>query len=152
MTNQLDLTYQNNTLNLNRLWLYSKISLGFLLAVTIFSSVVEVSPVLNISNIALCMLFLLTLILVKLRKKQAPLIKIEDHALHYFCPVKKELVIIPAHEITQVTSRFCELQIHTQQHTHCLNLKMIKQERNRWEIKEMIRKLALENEKQACNF
>ncbi|MGI4751289.1 MAG: hypothetical protein ACRYFB_11710 [Janthinobacterium lividum] len=88
----------------------------------------------------------------KFKKKQATFVTIEDRKLHYFCPVKKEVVTIPTHEIIKVTTQFCELQIHTSDRTHCLNLNNIKQETTRWEIKEMIRKLALENGNRVVNF
>ena len=100
---------------------------------------------LNISNMVLCLLFIVAILLVKFARKQVPFIKIEDSNVYYFCPVKKEAVMISGNEITKVTTQFCELQIHTTTRTHCLNMDKIKQEQQRWEIKEMIKKIAHEN-------
>ncbi len=145
MTNQLNLTYQNNVLNLNRLWWSSILVLSFLVLITLWSSVTELPASFNLSNMALCLLFMVAILLVKFKRKQVPFVKIEGQQLQYFCPVKKALVMIPANEITSVTTQFCELQIHTTGRTHCLNMNKVKQEKQRWEIKEMIRKLAVEN-------
>ena len=152
MNHQLNLTHQTDALNWNRLWLYSKIFLSFLIVITIISSFAEVPSVFCISNIALGILFIVVLLVLKFKKKQVAFIKFEDNNVYYFCKVKKEAVVIPASEIINVTTRFCELQIHTINQTHCINMDKIKQETQRWEIKEMIRKLALKNGNQACNF
>jgi hypothetical protein len=98
------------------------------------------------------LLFAIGFLVTRFKGKPLNFVKIEENNLQYYCPVKKELVVIPVQDITNITSRFCELQIHTTNRTHCLNLNQIKQEQQRWEIKEMIKKLALENEKRACNF
>lgn len=152
MTNQLNLVPTQNTLNWTKLWLFSKIFLSLLIVVTLLSSVAEMPSVFYISNIVLCVLFITAIVLVSLNKKRAPLVKIADNNVYYLCPVTKEAVTIPASEIIKVTTQFCELQIHTSTRTHCLNMDKIKQESQRWEIKEMIKKLVLENEKRACGF
>lgn len=152
MTNQLNITHQNSTLNWTKLWFFSKIFLSVLIAVTIFSSITEIPSAFYLCNIVLCLLFLITMIVVKFKKKQISFININHNQLEYFCPVKKELVTIRANEITKVTTQFCELQIHTINRTHCLNMEKIKQESQRWEIKEMIKNLVVENEKRACGF
>lgn len=150
MTNQLNLSQQN--LNWTKLWMWSKIFLVCLIATTLLSSVATLPANFYLSNIAILILFLLGLFLLKLKRKQIPFVKIEDRQLQYFCVVKKEKVSIPLSEIIKVTTQFCELQIHTSSHTHCLNLNHIKEEKQRWEIKEMIRKLAPENGNKVINF
>ena len=152
MTNQLNLVPTQNALNWTKLWLFSKIFLSLLIVVTLLSSVAEMPSVFYISNIVLCVLFIAAIVLVSLLKKRAPLVKIADNNVYYLCPVTKEAVTIPASEIIKVTTQFCELQIHTSTRTHCLNMDKIKQESQRWEIKEMIKKLVLQNEKKACGF
>lgn len=124
----------------------------FLIAATLLSSVITLPAIFYLSNIAFLLLFSAGLFLLIIKRKQTPFVKIEDRQLQYFCVVKKELVTIPADEIIKVTTQFCELQIHTSSRTHCLNLKHIKEEKQRWEIKEMIRKLALENGNRVVNF
>ncbi|MVN22683.1 hypothetical protein [Mucilaginibacter arboris] len=147
MTNQLNLTHQANSLHWEKFWLFSKIFLAFLIGITLLSSFTTVPSGFYVSNMALCLLFVVAVLVVKFKRKQVPFIKIEADKLQYFCQVKKELVVIPVNEITNITTRFCELQIHTQVCTHCLNMDQIKQETQRWEIKEMIRKLAVEKGK-----
>lgn len=152
MTNQLNVNYRNVNANLNKLWLFSIIFLSVLVFITLFSSITILSASFYLSNIALCLLFVIVVLIVKSKNRQVAFVKIEEDNLQYFCPIKKEVVVIPVQEIINITTRFCELQIHTSNRTHCLNLDKIKQEQQRWEIKEMIRKLALKNEKRAVNF
>lgn len=152
MTNQLNFAPAHNALNWNKLWLFSKIFLSLLVIATLLSSVAEMPSVFYVSNMVLCVLFIVTILLVSLVKKRTPLVKIADNNVYYLCPVTKEAITIPANEIIKVTSQFCELQIHTSTRTHCLNMDKIKQESQRWEIKEMIKKLVLKNEKRACGF
>ena len=152
MTNQLNLNYRNANANLNKLWLYSSIFLSALVLITLCSSVAILPAAFYLSNMVLCLLFIIVVVVLKFKKKQVTLVKIEENQLQYFCPIKKETVMIPTNEITKVTTQFCELQIHTYNRTHCLNLKKIKQEQQRWEIKEMIKKFAAENEQRASEF
>jgi hypothetical protein len=152
MTNQLNLASSQNALNWTKLWLFSKVFLSFLIVITLYSSVAEMPSAFYVSNMVLCVLFIAAITLVKLNKKQAPFVKIADNNVYYLCPVTKEAVTIPANEILKVTTQFCELQIHTANRTHCLNMDKIKQESQRWEIKEMIKQLVLENEKRASGF
>lgn len=152
MTNQLNMSYQNSTLNWTKHWLWSKIFLVCLIAATLLSSVITLPAMFYLSNIAILLLFSAGLFLLIIKRNQTPFVKIEDRQLQYFCVVKKEIVTIPADEIIKVTTQFCELQIHTFNRTHCLNLNHIKEEKQRWEIKEMIRKLAPENGNRVVNF
>jgi hypothetical protein len=152
MTNQLHANHKNVNANLNKLWLYCTIFLSVLVLITLISSASILPTAFYLVNIALCLLFAIGFLVTRFKGKPLNFVKIEENNLQYYCPVKKELVVIPVQDITNITSRFCELQIHTTNRTHCLNLNQIKQEQQRWEIKEMIKKLALENEKRACNF
>ncbi len=152
MTNQLNLNYRNANANLNRLWFYSILFLAFLVAITFVASFAEIPSTIYAFNMALCLLFIMAILIVNFKKKHAPFVKIENNQLQYLCPVKRELVVIPIDEITKVSTQFCELQVHTSNRTHCINLNKIKQEKQRWEIKEMIRKLAVQNDNRACNF
>ena len=152
MTNQLNISPQNHYLNWAKLWLYSKIFLVCLFVSTLLSAVASTSPAVYLVNIAFLMLLLSGLFLLKLKKSQTPFIYVEDGQLHYFCRTKKENISIPVREIVKVTSQFCELQIHTGNHTYCLNLNNIRQEKQRWEIKEMIKKLAPAETNKVVNF
>ncbi|RYY06701.1 MAG: hypothetical protein EOP43_05540 [Sphingobacteriaceae bacterium] len=152
MTNQLNFSPTHNALNWNKLWLFSKIFLSVLVIITLLSAFAEMPSVFYISNMVLCTLFVAIIVLISFIKKRAPLLKIADNNVYYLCPVTKEAVTIPASDIIKVTTQFCELQIHTSTRTHCLNMDKIKQESQRWAIKEMIKKLVLENEKRVSGF
>lgn len=152
MTNQLNSSYKNANANLSKLWVYSTIFLSVLVLITFFSSVSVLPPAFYLTNLVLGLLFVVTVVIIKLKNKPEEFVKIEENNLQYYCPIKKELIIIPVQEITNITTHFCELQIHTLNRTHCINLNKIKQEQQRWEIKEMIKEIALKNDKRACNF
>ena len=152
MTNQLNISQQNTFLSWTKLWFLSKIFLVSLLMLTMFSSFITTFSTVYIFCFGLVILFLLAFFLLKFNRKQTAIVKVENQQLHYFCPVKKEKISIPVLEIMKVTSQFCELQIHTANRTYCLNLNNIKQEKQRWEIKEMIKKLAPATPSQAVNF
>jgi hypothetical protein len=152
MTNQLNFASAPNTANWTKLWLYSKIFLLVLVMITLLSSVADMPSAFYASNMVLCVVFIITVILIGFVKKRSPLVKIADNNVYYISPVTKEVVTIPVNEIIKVTSQFCELQIHTATKTHCINMEQIKHESKRWEIKEMIKKLVLEKEKRASGF
>jgi len=147
MTDQLNLNPQNTALNWTKFWLYSKLFLSLLITVTLLSFIATMPSLFFVYKLAIAVLCVVMIVLLKFKRKPIHFVKIEANKLQYFCPVKKELVVIQVNEITNITTRFCELQIHTTNRTHCLNLNHLKQEKQRWEIKEMIRKLAVEN----CN-
>ncbi|RYE22362.1 MAG: hypothetical protein EOP42_24530 [Sphingobacteriaceae bacterium] len=151
MTNQLNISAQNASSNWTKFWFISKIFLVLLFAVLLFSALSGTFSVPTVFYAGLPVLFLLAFFMIKLNRKQTQFIKVENQQLHYFCPVKKEKISIPISEITKVTSQFCELQIHTSNRTYCLNLNNIREEKQRWEIKETIKKL-VPNTKQAVNF
>ncbi len=151
MTNQLNISPQNVNSNWTKLWMFCKILLFCLLAILVFTAVVAAIPTLYILGFGLMILFLSIFFLLKLNRKPGLIVKVENQQLRYFCPVKKEKIIIPTSEIVKVTSQFCELHIHTFNHTYCLNLNNIRHEKQRWEIKETIKKLVPETNR-AVNF
>ncbi|RYE27347.1 MAG: hypothetical protein EOP42_19335 [Sphingobacteriaceae bacterium] len=151
MTNQLNISNQNANSGWTKLWFLSKILLVSLLAVTLLSTVTLKFPLIYVFSFGLVILFLLAFFLLKFNRKQTAIFRTDNQQLRYFCPVKRENVIIPIPEIIKVTSQFCELQIHTCNKTYCLNLNNIKQEKQRWEIKEMVKNLVPAAD-QAVNF
>lgn len=152
MTNQLNISPQNISSNWTKLWLLSKILLFSLLAILLFTAIVAAIPTVYIFGFGLMILFLSVFFLLKQNRKPAVTVKVENQHLQYFCPVKKETISIQTSEIVKVTSQFCELQIHTPDHTYCLNLNNIRQEKQRWEIKETIKKLVPNEPKKAVNY
>lgn len=75
-------------------------------------------------------------------KNQVPFIMIQDSKLEYFCPEKNKIITVFANDITNITTRFFELRIHTAEKVHSINLEQVTEEKTRWEIKEMIKQLA----------
>ena len=71
------------------------------------------------------------------------LIKVGQDSLQYFSGEKDEMIEIAAEDIVKVSTRFCELQVHTKDNTiHRISMASIKKEQARWEIKEMVKQLA----------
>jgi len=151
MTNQLNL--QRNEKSIwAKLWFLSKVFLLSFITIILVAAALAAIPTIYVFSIGVIILFLLAIFGFKRSIKQSVKVKVENQHLKYFCPVKKENIIIPTSEIINVTSQFCELQIHTSNHTYCLNLNSIRQEKQRWEIKEMIKKLVPNQENKAVNF
>ncbi len=73
------------------------------------------------------------------RRHKVPFVEIAEGTLSYFDTGKGEMVSVPIEEITHISTRFCELNVHTAENIHSLNLDLIRSEKARWEIKEMIR-------------
>ncbi len=149
MTNQLNITHQSSNVNWTRFWLFSKLFLSFLIITTIFSSLNYVISAFLILNILLGLLFMAAIFFIKFKTKKTEFVKITENKLQYFCQVKKEVILIPINEITNVRSHFCELEIHTYNRTYCINLNPIKEEKQRWEIKEMIKRVTVEKSNRA---
>lgn len=77
-----------------------------------------------------------------IRKRiKMPFIEITDGTLNYFDTETEEIVAVCAKDITHITTKLCELRIHTNEQVHLVNLKVIRNEKTRWEIKEEIRKM-----------
>jgi hypothetical protein len=85
---------------------------------------------------------LIAVVMLVTRRPKVPFVEIADGTLRYFDTEKGEMISVHVDEITHISTRFCELNIHTPEHTHKLNLDLIRSEKTRWEIKEMIRDIA----------
>ncbi|SKB63564.1 hypothetical protein [Daejeonella lutea] len=79
--------------------------------------------------------------LVLSRRQKIPFVEISNGTMTYFDTVKGELISLPVNDITHISTRFCELNVHTANNVHSLNLDLIRSEKARWEIKEMIREM-----------
>ena len=78
----------------------------------------------------------------QLRKTQkVSFIEIRDKTLSYFDTESEETVKISAGKITHISTKLCEQRVHTNERVHLVNLKVIRNEKKRWEIKEKIRTL-----------
>ena len=84
----------------------------------------------------------LTLLLRQFRKTQkVSFIEIRDKTLNYFDTEREEIVKVAAQDITHISTKLCELRVHTNERVHLVNLNVIRNEKKRWEIKEKIRTL-----------
>jgi hypothetical protein len=142
MTYQLDITHYRSSTNDARLWMYSKIFLSLLFLSTLAVAFYFTFPALSLLNVALGLVFLAGLIKIGSKRLRVPFVQIADGTLNYFDPAKGEMISVCAKEITHISTRFCELQVHTHDTIHSLNLGLIRNEQTRWEIKEMIREMA----------
>lgn len=142
MTYQLHITHYRSNPNDARLWLYCRIFLALLLLNTLGVAFKLTMPVLSLVNVFLSVVFLVVLLRIGNKRYRVPFVQIEDDVLNYYCPEQEEMIAVSAKEITGISTRFCELQLHTPDRVHSLNLGLIRQEKTRWEIKEMIRQMA----------
>lgn len=142
MTYQLDITHYRSSNNDARLWKYSKIFLSFLFLSTLTVAFYFTFPALSLLNVALGLVFLAGLIKISSKRLRVPFVQIADGTLNYFDPAKGEMISVSAKDITNISTRFCELHVHTHDTIHSLNLGLIRNEKTRWEIKEMIREMA----------
>ncbi|HYK77926.1 MAG TPA: hypothetical protein VEV16_13190 [Daejeonella sp.] len=140
MTYQLFITHYRSDSNDARLWMYAKIFLSLLFFTTL-GAIFKFGPILSFANVVGCMIFLIATIRYYNRRHRIPFVQIQDGTLNYFCPQQEEMVSISARDITKISTRFCELQLHTPDRIHSLNMGLVRQEQTRWEIKEMIRKM-----------
>ncbi len=138
MTYHYNIT-RNRSLKGARLWT-DRIFLSLLLLtalVIVYYNSTELNSMIAVSCIAL---FAAAAMLMTRRQKM-PFVEIANGTLSYFDAGTGEMTSVPVQDITHVSTRFCELNVHTANHTHSLNLDLIRSEKARWEIKEMIREM-----------
>ncbi|WP_411275032.1 hypothetical protein [Daejeonella sp.] len=88
------------------------------------------------------LVFIIVIAMLVIRRRRISFIDITDGTLSYLDTDKGEMVSVPVHDITHISTRFCQLNVHTSECIHTLNLDMVRNEKTRWEIKEMIRQSA----------
>ena len=142
MTYQLHISHYRSDSNDARLLMYSTIFLSLLFLNTIGVALDITVPQVSLVNLILGVGFLIGLGTIISKKSKVPFVNIHDNTLEYFNPEEGQIISIPSMEITKITTRFNELNIHTHDRMHSLNLGLIRQEQTRWEIKEMIRQMA----------
>lgn len=142
MTYQLHITHYRSDSNDDRLLMYSTIFLSLLFLNTLGVALDITMPQLSLVNLALGVIFLIALATMINKRSKVPFVNIHDDTLEYYSPEEGQIISIPSLDITKVTTRFNELNIHTNERMHSLNLGLIRQEQTRWEIKEMIRQMA----------
>lgn len=142
MTYQLHISHYRSDSNDARLLMYSMIFLSLLFLSTLGVALNLTVPQVSIANLILGAGFLIGLGTVISKKSTIPFVNIHDNTLEYFCPGEGQIISIPSREISKITTRFNELNIHTNDRIHSLNLALIRHQQTRWEIKEMIRQMA----------
>ncbi len=116
--------------------LFSILLLNAITVVFYFYSLTIVSLSLFLSIIFFILLFR------QFRKThKVSFIEISDKTLNYFDTESQEIVKVAAQDITHISTKLCELRVHTNERVHLVNLNVIRNEKKRWEIKEKIRTL-----------
>jgi hypothetical protein len=142
MTYQLHISHYRSDSNDARLLMYSTIFLSLLFLNTLGVALDITMPQVSLLNLVLGVVFLIVLAAMINKRSRVPFVNIHDDMLEYYNPEEGEIISIPSTEITRITTRFNELNIHTNERTHSLNLSLVRKEKTRWELKEMIRQMA----------
>ncbi|MEJ7694205.1 hypothetical protein [Daejeonella sp.] len=138
MTYHYNIT-RNRSLKGARLWT-DRIFLSLLLLSTFVIAYYN-STELNLMIAISCIVLFAVIALFITRRHKVTFVEIADGTLSYFDTAKGEMVSVPVQDITHISTRFCELNVHTAENTHSLNLDLIRSEKARWEVKEMIREM-----------
>ena len=142
MPYQLNITRYRSQPNDKNLWITAAV-LGVLLLLNTVCIFLDItSSGFSTANIALGAAIVWIIWELSNRKQKITLVKINGDSIEYFSTDAEEMITIPAEEIVKVSTRFCELRIHTEYDVHSINMSMIPKEQTRWEIKEMIRIVA----------
>ncbi|HXH99033.1 MAG TPA: hypothetical protein VNI52_02105 [Sphingobacteriaceae bacterium] len=99
------------------------------------------AQIFSMANMAVAGISIIAAIAVCTRKGDI-LLKIDTNEIEYFDFAKKQMISIHVSDIQGVSTRFGELLLSTSECTHCIDMTMIRDEKTRWEIKEMIRGMA----------
>ena len=142
MNYQLNFFYYRLNPNDVKFWVYARAFTLLLFLNTLGVAFNITLPLLSIVNVIMSCIFIVILLKINSKTTRVPFIKIQEDRIEYLCQEQEEIISIDANDITKITTRFCELKIHTNEQIHSLNLGMIRQEKKRWEIKEMIYKIA----------
>jgi len=141
MIYQLHIQHYRSSNNDASLWIYSMIFLSLLFMNTVGVAFYYISDTLILLNVFLSATFLWLTIAHFKKRNRVPFIEISEGSLNYWDQTKEEIVSVSAKDITQISTKLCQLKLHTQEQIHVLNLNLIKKEQTRWEIKENVRRM-----------
>lgn len=141
MIYQLHIRHYRSSNNDGSLWLYSVIFLSLLFMNTLGVAFYYFSDLLILLNVILGSVFLWLTIAHFIKRNRLPFIEISEGSLNYWDQTKEEIVSVSAKDITQISTKLCQLKLHTEGHIHVVNLNLIKNEQTRWEIKENVRRM-----------
>ena len=142
MTYQIHIRHYRSSNNDAKLWVYSLILVFSVFLNTLGIIFYSYSDALTLANILFSFIFLGLAIIHFLKRYIVPFVEIFDGTLNYWDSEKNEMVAVYAKDITHISSKLCELKLHTPEQIHSVNLKMIRNQKTRWEIKEKIREMA----------
>lgn len=142
MTYQIHIRHYRSSNNDAKLWVYSLILVFSVFLNTLGIIFYSYSDVLTLANILFSFIILGLAIIHFLKRYIVPFVEIFDGTLNYWDSEKNEMVAVYAKDITHISSKLCELKLHTPEQIHSVNLKMIRNQKTRWEIKEKIREMA----------
>jgi hypothetical protein len=141
MTYQHHINHYRSLDNDSRYWMFSKVFLSLLLINTFTVAFYFYSVTLILVNVILGLVFLSITVTMIRKRLRMPFIEIAEGTVNYFDTENEEIVKVCVKDITHISTRLCELRIHTSEQVHLVNLKVIRNEQTRWEIKEKIRTL-----------
>lgn len=151
MTYQLNVKHHVPNPLPNRMWISTWMILGAIILTTAGVALNIAVPLLSLINVFIALVLIIVLLTKSYNRQTVTFLKVDSHSIEYFCEQKERTVLILSDEITHITTRFCELHIHTRDKVHTLNMNMIRQEKKRWEIKQIIRELATEHKLSAAS-
>ena len=139
------MTYHHNitphpSLKNTKIWM-DRIILSLLLLSTIVAAFYN-SAEFNLFFTMPALALIIVLAVLVNRRHKISFVDIKDGTLSYLNTDNGKMVSVPVHDITHISTRFCQLNVHTAEGIHTLNLDMVRNEKTRWEIKEMIREIA----------
>ena len=143
MTYQYNINHYRPLSNDVPYWKFSIVFLSLLLLNTLNVAFYFYSVALILLNLILSILFLLLIIGLFRKTQKVPFVEIRNNTLNYFDTENEEIVQVSARDITQISTKLCELRVHTPEKIHIVNLNVIRNEKKRWEIKEKIRTLLI---------
>lgn len=95
---------------------------------------------LNLSWMLLVLILATGLCLYLYRKNKVTFLKIDDDCISFFDDTEK-LHSVKINDITAINSGFCLVQIYTKAEVFALDMSLIRKEKQRWEVKELIRRI-----------
>ncbi|HEY1024860.1 MAG TPA: hypothetical protein VGE26_06820 [Sphingobacteriaceae bacterium] len=136
---------RNSRPNETRLWFIASAVLLLLLLNTLGVAFKFTTQLFSLTNVALSMVFMITLFRLNGRKPDVVFLKIQENEVEYFDAEEGQLVLVPKSEIKSVNTGFNELRIYTDQRIHTIDLSYVRDEKTRWEIKEAVKSTVNQN-------
>lgn len=132
---------RNSTRNQTKFWFIAS-SAALILLLNTAGTVLNITPgVSDMLNATITIGSIAAIVLLYFRKGDI-FLKIEENEIEYFDFQENQLISIAVADIQNVTTRFGELHLSTADRTYCIDMTVIRNEKTRWEIKEIIKAMA----------